>query len=205
MKTLRLLNIVALLLIFTPFFQMCSDNPTPEKSETPVLDLLSAQNIASDSLSLSSSESDSLALPPQDVQDDGMEKANIAEKFWELITFPGEHFTATAFGLLVLSIFEILDGNPSEIWVGTIFTNCSIFLTIFTLTRLIKSRNKRLSLLLLINIVFILAAFGSAVLTLDSVHQIKWGFYSYLAATILLLVLARRVVPLPESPPSLAT
>jgi hypothetical protein len=132
-----------------------------------------------------------------------MEKANMAEKFWELITFPGEHFTATAFGLLVLSIFEILDGNPGEIWVGTIFTNCSIFLTIFTLTRLIKSRNKRLSVFILINIALILAAFGSAVLTLDSVYQIKWGFYSYLSVTVLLLVLARRVIPLHESSPSL--
>jgi hypothetical protein len=189
MKTLRILNVVALLVIFTPFFQMCSneksESPAPVASSTHSDDSVLAQT---DSTDESPGDTTTAVLQPMEVS-----TANVLDQFWEQITFPGENFTATGLGLLLIAILEVVDGHPENIWIGTVFLILSLILLTTTLVKTIRSRTNRLRLLLLLNVLAVAAMFAAAFITLEELSQVKWGYYLYLAISGFLYLQSRRV------------
>lgn len=186
MKTLRLLNIAAVLLLFTPFFQMCSDDEADDIAVAQIADP-TADTASSRSTQLIPRDSGATEIPE--------EEKSTMEEFWELITVPGDNFTTTAFGLFVITAVDVSEGHLSDIWIGSFFTIGSLILTTSSLILLMKRRLKNVVILLWINIALILAAFVAAVVTFDSISQVKWGYYLYLATVGLLLVQARQSVP----------
>jgi hypothetical protein len=189
MKTLRLLNIASFLLLFTPFFQMCSDDSAEDISIDGDKRSLTADSLGFHSVDRLQTQGGGQG------QGEAEEEQSALEAFWDLITVPGDNFTTTAFGLFVITAFDLIEGNFSDIWIGSLLIIMSLILTCATLILLLKRRLERIVRLLLINLVVISASFGAALLKFDSISQVKWGFYLYLAITVLLFMQARATIP----------
>jgi hypothetical protein len=194
MKTLRLLNIAAVLLLFTPFFQMCSD----DEGEAAIVETTPREDVA-DTSSVQSDESIADQSIDGRTDVDSGEKSFL-ERFWELITVPGDNFTTTAFGLFVITVLDISEGHFLDIWIGSVLTIASLLLTLSTLILLLKGRLNHIVRLLWINLFLILATFIAAIAAFDSISQVKWGYYAYLGTVGLLLFQARITVPLLQEP-----
>ena len=78
MKTLRLLNIASFLLLFTPFFQMCSDD---EGSDISVVG--DQRSPSGDSLAIHPVDT-VLTNPPGQKPGEDEEQQSALEAFWEL-------------------------------------------------------------------------------------------------------------------------
>jgi hypothetical protein len=182
MRTLKVLNIVAIVLLFTPFFQMCSDEKKLDHNAVAAKDL-----VAADSATTSPVPTPHPSASPAPVDD-----TLWFEEFWELITVPDSNMTMTAFGLFVQAIFQLLDGRPQDIWMGSLFAIISMVLTFAGMIRLLKRKPNGLSRLYLANLLSVLAMFISALLTLDHLYQVRWGFYAYAAVIIALVISSRR-------------
>lgn len=193
MKTLRLLNIAGILLLFTPFFQMCSDNET----EAVVAEDNLSRQLPDPGAARIVIDRDTVDAP-RGPSSHG--KMSSMERLWELITFPDDNLTTTGFGLLVITLLAMWEGQFSDIWIGSVLIDISLILTVSTLVLLFKKRLDTVVPLLTLNIVLTLAAFIAAVFTFDSISQIKWGYYLYLTIIALLLGQARRSIR-PRKPP----
>jgi hypothetical protein len=187
MKTLRLLNFAAFLLLFTPFFQMCSDSDGDS-------DFHLQQSLGADS-TLAAADSAQIThvidVPLSQVPAVSNKEQSTLEAFWELITVPGDNFTTTAFGLFVITAFDIAEGNLDEVWIGSVFIIVSLVITISSLIRLFKKKTRNLLNLILTNIGFIVAAYVAAMFKFDSISQVKWGFYLYLFVLVIFFLYAR--------------
>jgi hypothetical protein len=190
MTTLRLLHIFAILLFFTPFFQMCSgeeDASVAEAVDGTMVDARDTITTGSHAVRDSAvTNHRSAAAPP-------LEDANssVWKDFWELITVPGENMTMTAFGLFAQFFFEILDTHVTDIWLGSVFTIVSMVLTIASFVKLIKRKSRSLLFIHVANAICLIALFITALVTLDHFYQIKWGFYSYTLVTVVLIYRTR--------------
>lgn len=185
MKFIKIVNVLALLFIFTPFFQMCSDESgrgriSTDADTTTVItpglaEIALADSILEDTLSRDTSQATLFTtLPMQEV----VEEPTILSNFWQLITAPGENSTITGFGMLVRTIFQLFEWTFYT-WIGEILISFSILLSAYSLVRLIKNKSRRLPGILILNFLILLTTFGLAFITFEKFSQIKWGFYSY--------------------------
>jgi hypothetical protein len=200
MKFIKIVNVLALLFIFTPFFQMCSDDIGGKRGVTENADSIAvgtdslaeialADSIHEDTLSQDINV-DTMAskLPAQEVVD----QPDMLSKFWQLITAPGGNSTITGFGMLVRTIFQLVEWTFYT-WIGEILISFSILLSIYSLFRLIKNKAKRLPGILILNFLILITTFGLAFITFEEFSQIKWGFYSYLFLILVMLIQSFRL------------
>jgi hypothetical protein len=190
MKIVKILNAVALALIFSPFFQMCNDSdkfslPAEVSEDIAGMDSLSGDTSTNKQPSQIDRAVDSTSLVPSDQTMSAVkDEKSFLEKAWEFITFPGDD--STGFGLTVITVVMIFErGSMSNIdWIPWL-TTLSVILTIVCLIRVTLRRLNGLTYLYSANILVLIGAFASALNQLDHIHQIKWGFYAYFAIVLL--------------------
>jgi hypothetical protein len=188
MKIVKILNAVALALIFSPFFQMCNDSdkfslPAEVSEDIAGMDSLSGDTSTNKRPSQIDRALDSTSLVPSDQTMSAVkDEKSFLEKAWEFITFPGND--STGFGLTVFTVVMIFEGSMSNIdWIAW-FTTLSVLLTIVCMIRVALRRFNGLTYLYSANILVLIGAFASALNQLDHIHQIKWGFYAYFAVVL---------------------
>jgi hypothetical protein len=188
MKIVKILNAVALALIFSPFFQMCNDSdkfslPAEVSEDIAGMDSLSGDTSTNKQPSQIDRAVDSTSLVPSDQTMSAVkDEKSFLEKAWEFITFPGDD--STGFGLTVFTVLMIFEGSMSNIdWIAW-FTTLSVILTIVCLIRVSLMKLNGLTYLYSANILVLIGAFASALNQLDHIHQIKWGFYAYFAVVL---------------------
>jgi len=189
MYFLKIVNVLALLFIFTPFFQMCSDNSfRPETaSDTEDIAIASEDRIMEDSLSIAMGL-DTLASTVEEVA----EEPSPFSKFWDLITAPGKNFTLTGFGMLVRTIFQLFAWTFIT-WVAEILISISILLSIYSLIRVLRNKSKKLSIIVTLNFSILITTFILAFITFEKLSQIKWGFYIYSILILIMVVQSFRL------------
>jgi hypothetical protein len=187
MKIVKILNAVALALIFTPFFQMCNDSDKfASFAEVPEgiaeVDSLSRDTINKQPSQIDLAVDSTRSVPSDQTMSAVTDEKSFLEKAWEFITFPGDD--STGFGLSVFTVVMIFDGSMSNIdWIAWL-TTLSVILTIVCLIRVSLMKLNGLTYLYSANILVLIGAFASALNQLDHIHQIKWGFYAYFAVVL---------------------
>jgi hypothetical protein len=179
MKIVKILNAFAVILIFSPFFQMCNDSDKISFGGTPqTTEQFVADSIAADTSRVVIPTTDSVMHTQADVVKPTMEEEKgFMERVWEQITFPGKD--STGFGLMIYTLMMIFDGGIMQIeWLEWL-TAIAVILTIVSFVRVLRKKHKKLTLFYSVNAVVLIGAFLAALNQLDHLHQIKWGFYSY--------------------------
>lgn len=190
MKTLKLANILALMLIFTPFLfvEMCDSKKAA--TETILIDssvVGTLDTIVADSISI-----DSVSLAPTALK--ATEKTNTASfwnRLWEGMAISNFHdgLHVTGFGLLY---FAVTEGNFS---LAAILMVLSTFLYLIALGKLLTKKYSYLPMLYgisCLSIGFLVIYF--AYYFKDSADRMQWGLYLYLLNSIFLVVQAFRIL-----------
>lgn len=167
MKYIKILNIIAIILIFTPFVKYCSSND--EKHHTKV-----EQNNT-----LKSTEAE---------KNSHVRRAS-PENIWDKITISEKGNYITGFGLILTVVSEISRFKFENIPFSSYCMLFSLAILIFTLYKLFSGKFKRLTLYYLINIILVFIVYYEYSGRFHDSDMIKWGYYCYLSASILLFIL----------------
>ncbi|MEI6091576.1 MAG: hypothetical protein WCR42_14065 [bacterium] len=166
MKFVKILNILALLLIFTPFIKYCSEGE--EQHHT---------------------KKDNVATVSKEANPVRATKSDREENLWDKITVSKEGNYITGWGMVFFTLTDIVEFKFNQVAFEFYSITISFFLLIFTLYKLITGKFKRLTLYYALNWVFIAVAFYLVTQGFHDGDTVRWGFYAYIAANTVLLVL----------------
>jgi membrane-associated HD superfamily phosphohydrolase len=166
MKFVKILNILALLLIFTPFIKYCSEGE--EQHHT---------------------KKDNMATVSKEANQVTATKSEREENLWDKITVSKVGNYITGWGMVFLTITDLVEFKFNRVALEFYSITISFFLLIFTLYKLIAAKFKRLTLYYLINLLLIVLSFYLVTGGFHDADTIKWGFYAYLTANTMLFVL----------------
>lgn len=181
MKFLRYINILAILLIFSPFFQLCTSNSKNVDCETEYVDEQIELDSGVESKSYDNSMED-LDDEKQLVLDDqpiiNHKKINI-RVIWDLMVSNNNEGILTGFGMTVILFLFIIDQEINQLAILSFLISTSLILTLISLLKVFRNHILRLKFIYFSNSFILIASFIFAYIIFEELNQIKWGFYAY--------------------------
>lgn len=197
MKQLKAFNIIAVFLIFTPFFQMCSSESLTGDSSTWDEQHLLVEDSLKGKVWVDKPLVDDFSNPPQKLSDD-TPNPTLSSRIWEQLVMPEDNITLTGFGLSIVVISKTIEHSINEIWLGAALTFFSVILVLIGLIKLSLKKHKGLFVIYRVNAILVMATLATALFTFEHLTQIKWGFIAYFIISALLTYRARKAIELHE-------
>lgn len=166
MKFVKIFNILALLLIFTPFIKYCTEGEEQHHNKKDKVETAAKE-----------------ATPVEE------NKTDREENLWDKITVSKEGNYITGWGMVFFTITDVAELKFNQVALEFYAITISFFLLIFTLYKLIAGKFKLLTLFYALNWLFVALAFYLVTHGFQDNDNIKWGFYAYIASNTVLLVL----------------